>query len=206
MTEMTDANQSYLDSINFSDSAIEYLAGLLEKQNCEGIGVRLFIMNPGTPEAETCLSYCRPGEEKDGDVTSETSAFTLFFEGRSLRFLEAATVDFNKDKLGGQLTIKAPNSRVPQVSDDSPLEDKVNYILWNEVNPSLAAHGGQVSLMELTDDNIAVLQFGGGCQGCSQLDLTLKEGVEKTLIGQLPDLAGVRDITDHSDTSNAYFQ
>lgn len=204
---MTDSNQqNYLDSITFSESAIDYLAGLLEKQDCEGISVRMFIMNPGTPEAETCLSYCRPGEEKDDDVRSENRSFAIYFEGRSLRFLEDATVDFNKDKMGGQLTIKAPNSRVPQVSDDSPLEDKVNYILWNEINPSLAAHGGQVTLTELTEDNIAVLQFGGGCQGCSQLDLTLKEGVEKTLLGQLPELVGVSDITDHSDTSNAYFR
>ena len=203
---MTDSTQTYLDSIHFSDGAVEYLAGLLEKQNCDGIGVRMFIMNPGTPEAETCLSYCRPGEEKEGDVESQTSAFSIFFEGRSLRFLENASVDYNKDKMGGQLTIKAPNSRVPQVSDDSPLEDKVNYILWNEVNPALGAHGGQVSLVELTDDQFAVLRFGGGCQGCSQLDLTLKEGVEKSLMGQLPNLAGVRDITDHSDTSNAYFR
>ncbi len=203
---MTDATQIYLNSITFSDSAVDYLAGLLEKQDCEGIGVRMFIMNPGTPEAETCLSYCRPGEEKENDVKSETSAFSIFFEERSLRFLEDATVDFNKDKMGGQLTIKAPNSRVPQVSDDSPLEDKVNYILWNEVNPGLAAHGGQVSLVEMTDNNIAVLQFGGGCQGCSQLDLTLKDGVERSLMNQLPELAGVKDITDHSDTSNAYFR
>ena len=106
--------------------------------------------------------------------------------------------------MGGQLTIRAPNSRTPRVSEDSPLEDKVNYILWSEINPGLASHGGQVSLMEL-DEGVAVLQFGGGCQGCSMLDVTLKDGVEKTLMENLPDLKGVRDITDHSDSSNAYY-
>jgi Fe/S biogenesis protein NfuA len=55
-------------------------------------------------------------------------------------------------------------------------------VLYNEVNPSLAAHGGEVSLVKLTDDNYAVLQFGGGCQGCSAVDITLKDGVEKTLL------------------------
>ena len=203
---MPETTNEYLDSITVTDSAKEYLAGLLEKQDCEGIAVRMFVMHPGTPEAETCLSYSRPGEEKEDDVISPGEKFNIYFEQRSMRFLEGALVDFNTDRMGGQLTIKAPNSRVPKVDDDSPLEDKVNYILWNEVNPSLAAHGGQVSLMEMTAENVAVLQFGGGCQGCSQLDLTLKEGVEKTLISQLPELAGVRDITDHSDTSNAYFR
>ena len=92
---------------------------------------------------------------------------------------------------------------MPKVSDDSPVEDKINYILHSEVNPGLAAHGGNVSLVDIVD-GVAVLQFGGGCQGCGMVDLTLKEGVEKTLMEKIPELKGVRDVTDHSDTSNAY--
>ncbi|MCG8401493.1 MAG: NifU family protein, partial [Firmicutes bacterium] len=105
-----------------------------------------------------------------------------------------------------QLTIKAPNAKLPQVNADSPLEDRINYILYNEVNPSLAAHGGEVSLVEVTADNIAVLQFGGGCQGCGMVEATLKDGVEKSLMEQVPELTAVRDMTDHTDRSNAYFK
>ena len=113
-------------------------------------------------------------------------------------------MDFAEDKFGGQLTIRAPNSRLPNVTDDSPIEDKVNYLLYNEINPGLASHGGVVSLAEIDADGYAVLEFGGGCQGCSAVDLTLKEGVEKTLMDKIPELKGVKDVTDHSDTSNAY--
>ena len=120
-------------------------------------------------------------------------------------FLEEAVVDFAQDQMGGQLTIKAPNAKMPQVNDDSPLEDRINYLLYNEVNPSLAAHGGEVSLVEITDDKFAVLRFGGGCQGCSAVSVTLKDGVEKTLLQELPQLKGVRDLTDHSDRSNAFY-
>ena len=88
---------------------------------------------------------------------------------------------------------------------DSPIEDRINYLLYNEVNPSLAAHGGDVSLVEVTEDNFAILRFGGGCQGCSAVSITLKDGVEKTLTEQIPELAGVRDMTDHTDRSNAYY-
>ena len=192
-------------SVDITASAQTYLAGLVAKQEGD-VSVRMFVLNPGTPEAETCLSYCRPGEEQDDDEILELEAFKVYFEKRSVLYLEDAKVDYAEDKMGGQLTIRAPNSRVPKVSDDSPLEDRVNYILWNEVNPGLASHGGQVSLIEIAEGSVAVLKFGGGCQGCSQLDLTLKEGVEKTLLAQLPELTGVRDITDHSDTSNAYYQ
>ena len=50
-----------------------------------------------------------------------------------------------------------------------------------------------------------MLQFGGGCQGCGMVDMTLKDGVEKTLLEQLPQLKGVRDVTDHTNTENAYY-
>ena len=82
--------------------------------------------------------------------------------------------------MGGQLTIKAPNAKMPRVDENSPLEDRINYVLYNEVNPALAAHGGEVSLVEVTEDDFAVLRFGGGCQGCSAVDITLKDGVERT--------------------------
>lgn len=192
-------------SVEVTESAQEYLAGLLAKQGEEGVAVRMFVLNPGTPEAETCLSYCRPGEADEEDEYIDFDALRMYFEKRSIKFLEDAKVDFAADKMGGQLTIRAPNSRLPQVSEDSPLEDKVNYVLWNEINPSLASHGGQVALVEVSDDSHAVLEFGGGCQGCAMLDVTLKQGVETTLLQRLPELHGVRDVTDHSDTSNAYY-
>jgi Fe/S biogenesis protein NfuA len=52
----------------------------------------------------------------------------------------------------------------------------------------------------------AVLKFGGGCQGCSAVDMTLKQGVETTLKANIPELARVVDTTDHSKRENAYFK
>ena len=191
--------------VNITESAQEYLQELLAKQDAEGISIRMFVSNPGTSQAETCIAYCRPGEEQEGDEVVEYAGFKAYFEGRSLPFLEDAKVDYAADQMGGQLTIRAPNSKMPQVTDDSPVEDRINYVLYNDVNPGLAAHGGQVELQEFTQDGYAILKFGGGCQGCSAVDLTLKEGVEKTLKEKIPELAGVRDMTDHTDKSNAYY-
>ena len=190
--------------VTITQSAQDYLAELLEKQD-DALGVRVFINQPGTPRAETCIAYCREGDVLEGDEERQLEQFKVWYEGRSLPFLEDALVDYSKDRMGGQLTIKAPNAKMPRVSDDSPMEDRINYVLYNEVNPALAAHGGEVSLVEVTDDDFAVLRFGGGCQGCSAVDMTLKDGVEKTLLEQLPQLKGVRDMTDHTDTSNAYY-
>ena len=192
--------------VNITEDAQEYLSELLNKQDVEGIAVRIFILDAGTPRAETCISFCRPGEEKSDDEIKSFKDFKAFIELRSIPFLEDAIVDFQKDSMGGQLTIKAPNSRMPKITDDSSLEDRINYVLYNEINPGLAAHGGNVSLEEIFEESIAILRFGGGCQGCGMVDVTLKEGVEKTLLGQIPQLTEVRDVTDHSVTENSYYQ
>ena len=190
--------------IDITDSAQVYLAELLEKQNVEGIAVRIFITQPGTPYAETCLAYCRPGEEEPADVLLGLEKINVYLDKNSLAFLEEAVVDFNADRMGGQLTIKAPNAKMPKVNADSPLEDRINYVLYSEINPGLAAHGGEIKLVELTEQQYAVLAFGGGCQGCAAVDLTLKDGVEKTLMERIPELAGIRDVTDHSEIGRAH--
>lgn len=191
--------------ITITESAQEYLVGLLAKQDAEVRGIRVFINDPGTPRAETCIAYCREADIKGDDERREFNGFDAWFEARSLPFLEDALVDYAKDRMGGQLTIKAPNAKLPKVDASSSLADRINYILHNEVNPQLAAHGGEVRLVELLEEGVAVLQFGGGCQGCGMVDATLKHGVEKSLLEQLPELKGVRDVTDHSVRTNAYY-
>ena len=191
--------------IEISASAQTYLEGLLTKQDDDDVSIRIFVAQPGTPQAETCIAYCRPGEEQEGDIAVEYAGFRAWFEGRSEAYLEDAQVDYQEDQMGGQLTIKAPNARVPKVGPDAPIEDRINYVLYNEINPGRAAHGGTVSLVEITPESKAVLQFGGGCQGCSAVDITLKSSVETTLLEQVPELTGVIDHTDHTVTENAYY-
>lgn len=196
-------------TITVTESAENYLAELLAKQEVEGIAVRMFVTQPGTPYAESCLAYCRPDEIIEDDETIDLSLFRVYLEKNSVPYLEEALVDFSEDRMGGQLTIKAPNSKVPKVSDDSPIAEQINYILYSDINPGLASHGGEVKLIEViegAEGNIAILQFGGGCQGCSAVDMTLKDGVEKTLVERVSGLIGVRDVTDHTVTDNAYYK
>lgn len=192
--------------VEITESAQVYLAELLEKQSVEGIAVRIFITQPGTKYAETCLAYCRPEEVNSNDEIQKTDVLTAYIDSLSIPYLDESIIDFAKDRMGGQLTIKAPNAKLPKVTADSPAQERINYILQTEINPGLASHGGEVSLTELTDDGIAVLVFGGGCQGCSAIDVTLKEGVEATLVERIPEVTGVRDATDHSEGENAFYK
>ena len=191
--------------INLTEAAEGYLADLLSKQDTPGIGIRVFITQPGTPYAETCIAYCKPGEEKPEDRTIKLDSFDVWIDSVSEPFLEDAVVDFATDRMGGQLTIKAPNAKVPMVNDDSPLNERINYLLQTEINPGLASHGGEVKLIDVVEDGVAVLQFGGGCQGCGMADVTLKEGIEKTMIARIPEITAVRDVTDHTVKENAFY-
>lgn len=208
---VNNAESSELTSnLVITESAQAYLRELLAKQNSEGIGVRIFVENPGTPRAECCMAYCTLGEEKAEDVRIDYEGFPAYVDSRSVSYLVDAVIDYNKDRMGGQLTFKAPRSKVPNISPDSPIEERINHVLFAEVNPGLAAHNGNVSLLECYNDPehgwTAVLKFGGGCQGCSAVDMTLKQGVETTLKAQIPELARVMDSTDHSKKDNAYFK
>ncbi|MFT6955570.1 MAG: Fe/S biogenesis protein NfuA [Halieaceae bacterium] len=190
--------------ITVTESAQVYLRELLDRQDGKMLGIRVFINSPGTPKAETCIAYCRQEDVQEADDKLELLHLVAYIDERSIPFLEGALVDYSKDRMGGQLTIKAPNSKTPYVDESSPIEDRINYILYDEINPSLASHGGEVSLLEVTDNKVAILKFGGGCQGCSSVDVTLKHGVEKTLLERIPELTAINDQTDHSDNSAAY--
>ena len=82
--------------ITITESAQEYLAELLSKQE-DALGVRVFINDPGTPRAETCIAYCRPGEEENKDISVEYDGFRAWFEEKSIKYLEDAEVDYKSD-------------------------------------------------------------------------------------------------------------
>lgn len=186
--------------------AQEYLAALLAKQDVPGIGARVFVEKPGTPMAECCMSYCAPDEVIPTDIQLQCQGFIAYVDAPSVPYLVDAVIDYSKDRMGGQLTFKAPHSRLPKLGGNPSKTELINYILHAEVNPSLASHGGNVMLIEMIDDDsTAVLKFGGGCQGCSAVNVTLKDGVEKSLLEKVPGLKKVIDETDHSQRQNAYY-
>ena len=163
------------------------------------------VSQPGTPAASCELSFCEASDASPDDQVITLEGFDLYVESASVPFLEEAQMAFEKDATGGELVVKAPNLRGAEPDDTSSLADKINYLLASEVNPSLASHGGQVSLESVTDEGVVTLQFGGGCHGCGMVGVTLKEGVEKTLKGKLPEITEVRDATDHSTGENPYY-
>lgn len=190
--------------IHITDAAQEHFAKLLANQE-RGTQIRVFVINPGTPAAECGVSYCPPDAVEATDTELQFEKLSAFVDELSAPYLDDAEIDFVTDQLGSQLTLKAPNAKMRKVDDNAPLMERVEYLLQSQINPQLAGHGGRVMLMEITDDNLAILQFGGGCNGCSMVDVTLKEGIEKELLLKFPELKGVRDLTEHQRGEHSYY-
>lgn len=190
--------------IRISDAAQEHFAELLFNHEF-GTHIRLFVINPGRSNAECGVSYCPPGAVEATDTHLKFDKISAYVDEISFPYLQDAEIDFVTEQLGSQLTLKAPNAKMRQVSDDASLMERVEDLLEWKINPQLAAHGGQVTLIEITDDMLAILQFGGGCNGCSMVDYTLKEGIEKELLEALPELKGVRDLTEHQRGEHSYY-
>ncbi len=191
--------------IRISEAAQAHFVKLLEKQ-AAGTNIRVFVVNPGTVSAECGVSYCPVDSLEESDLRLPFNGFEAVVDAESQPFLVDAEIDFVTDQMGSQLTLKAPNAKVRKVSDNAPLKERVQYVIDAEINPQLANHNGRVSIVELTNDGVAILQFGGGCNGCSQVDLTLKEGIEKELLNRFPgELNGVRDVTDHQRGEHSYY-
>jgi len=84
------------------------------------------------------------------------------------------------------------------------LKTRVQELIDSMINPAVAGHGGFVELVDVQDNRVN-LQMGGGCQGCGAADVTLKQGIERLIKEEIPEVAEVLDATDHSAGSNPYY-
>ena len=94
---------------------------------------------------------------------------------------------------------------IPRPGLDTPTAHAIQRLLDEQINPAVASHGGFISLIDAQED-IAYIELGGGCQGCGMADVTLKQGVEKTILEMIPEISVVRDVTDHASGDNPYYR
>jgi Fe/S biogenesis protein NfuA len=200
-----------VDMLTVTSAAEQHFAQLIVQEGVPGTQIRIAVSEPGTPAAEVAITFCPPGQEQVSDGVQMSGSVYFFIEEAALPFLNDATIDFTPDAVGGgELLIRAPQlkTKLDVAKDTAHLafSEQITYLIETEINPSLAAHGGRVSLVEFVEDEgLAVLAFSGGCQGCGMANVTLKQGIEKTLTLLLPFVLAVRDVTDHQSGKNPYY-
>lgn len=190
--------------IELSEPALVHFRRLLQSQGGDAIGIRISAIHPGTPKADARLEFCEPGDLQGDEWSLDCQGFTLFVDADSASWLEGAQVDYAGNATGGQLTIRAPKIKGQVPGEGATLVERVQYLLDTEINPMLAAHKGRVALEGIDEDKVVYLRFGGGCHGCGMVDLTLKNGIEKTMRERIPEVTAIRDATDHASGAAPY--
>lgn len=188
--------------IQISDSAQAHFRKLIEREDLPGMGVRLAAIHPGLPNADVRLEFAEPRDLRGDEWAIDCEGFTLWLDADSAPFLDGAEIDYTTQATGGQLQIRAPRIKGEAPPESASLVERVRWIVDQEINPQLAEHRGHVAVQEVTAAGVVVLRFGGGCHGCGMADVTLKQGIEKTLLEKVPGVTAVRDATDH-DTGQA---
>ena len=151
-----------------------------------------------------------------GDVVQSDDELPVVVPSAAVDRLQGATLDFVTDASGeGGLVVVNPNTptaptlsglgSIPEVDLSDPFAQRVVSVLEQQVNPSIASHGGRADLVAVEDSSV-YLRLSGGCQGCGMAKATLSQGIEVILREAIPEIANVVDVTDHADGTNPFYQ
>jgi len=170
---------------------------ILELQRAKGLSdVAVRVLVPDVAARRYGLRFVPRDEQTEDDVRIESDEVVLLVDSVSASRLGEATLDFVEDLHRSGFRLDNPGN--PSLTE---FATRVQRVIDEQINPMVAEHGGMVLLIEAEDARV-VLEFGGGCQGCGMADLTLKEGVEKVLRQEVPEIL---DATDHASGSNPYY-
>ncbi len=159
--------------------------------------------SPLSPEYDFALVDESPSET---DVVLEEEGFRVLVDAASAKKMEGGTVEWTETDTGAGFEVRNPNVRgLGQVEPTGDLAARVKQVLERRVNPAVAGHGGEIHLVDIEDD-VVYIEMSGGCQGCGLAAVTLKQGVEKMLREEIPEIAGVVDATNHARGTNPYYQ
>jgi Fe/S biogenesis protein NfuA len=154
------------------------------------------------------------------DVVQEHDDLTIVIPHDSVDRLRGATLGMSRDLLNPGMAITNPNRPAPPPSPSpavgmgigkkpadlsGPVAQRVTQVLEQQINPSIASHGGEAQLVAVEDDTV-YLRLGGGCVGCGMASVTLSQGIEVAIKDAVPEITTVVDVTDHASGTNPYYE
>lgn len=190
-------------NISFTKSAREKIKDYIKNQeSAEEQFLRISV--PGSQNGQYTYQFFLDEASKFGatDIVSETDGFKLVVDEKHVSKIDGALVDWVDSVSGSGFKVDAPKKST--VNYDSPVEDRIRNLFEDEINVSLASHGGRVELLEVRGTQ-AILKLSGGCQGCASSTATLKQGIEVRIREVAPEIHEVIDATDHASGTNPYF-
>ncbi len=185
--------------LTVTDAAKEKIRSVIEDQGMEVEGLRISINGRSASAFEYGLGL--EVELDPGDVVVDCGDFKVLIDPESAENLKGAIIDYVEDLNSNGFKIDNPNTP----TWDNPKAQAIQQLIDERINPAVASHGGQIDLLDVTDDSIYI-HMGGGCQGCGMANVTLKHGIEGMIQEHFPEIKNIIDTTDHASGTNPYYE
>jgi len=146
------------------------------------------------------------------DWSAEPNGLALVVPSESIEKMRGAVLDVGE----GGMVIENPNHPPAPAAASPPMAgppadlsgdvaQRILQVLEQQINPSIAAHGGRADLVAV-EDEAAYLRLSGGCAGCGMATVTLSQGIEVAIRESVPEIIRVVDVTDHAAGTNPYYE
>jgi Fe/S biogenesis protein NfuA len=190
------------DVLTVTEVATNQIKRILEQEELSDQAVRVGLVRTSPTNFQYQLEFCDRGDKQDDDFVFEQDDVMFYVAGEGLEQLRGTSLDYVDTGLSAGFKFDNPNK--PKLLSD-PIAERVHRVIQERVNPGVASHGGEVTLLDVKDGT-AYVKLGGGCQGCGQADATVKDGITSLICGEVPEIHTVLDVTDHAAGTNPYFQ
>ncbi len=184
--------------LTVTEAAQEKIHAVIEAEEVEVEGLRISIQGKTATAFQYSLGLAT--EAQPEDIVVECGRFNVLVDAESAPDLKGAVIDYVDDLNASGFNIENPNTP----TWDNPKAQKIQELIDERINPAVAAHGGQIELLNVDDDSIYI-HMGGGCQGCGMANVTLKHGIEAMIQEVFPEIKHVVDTTDHASGTNPYY-
>ncbi|MCG9127190.1 iron-sulfur cluster assembly accessory protein [Candidatus Poribacteria bacterium] len=184
--------------LDITPTAKEKIQSVIASEDVEVEGLRISIEGRNATSFQYSLGLAT--EAEDGDIVIDNGSFKVLVDSNSASDLKGAVIDYVEDLNSSGFKIDNPNTP----TWDNPKAQKIQELIDERINPAVAAHGGQIELLNVEDDAIYI-HMGGGCQGCGMANVTLKHGIEGMIQEVFPEIKRVIDTTDHAAGDNPYY-
>ena len=195
-----DSTNKETTTITLTEAAAEKVQAIIEQESYDEIaGLRVSINGQKANEFEYALGL--EVEARPDDLVIESKGVKVLVDPASFKNLGGSALDYVDDLNASGFRVDNPN----QPTWEDPRAQEIQLVIDNQINPSVASHGGYIQLLDVQDETIYV-HMGGGCQGCGMAKATLKQGVERIIKDHFPEINHVIDTTDHAAGTNPYYQ
>jgi Fe/S biogenesis protein NfuA len=207
----TDTASSVAVPLRVSEAALaQVLSILAAEDDPESLGLRVEVTGVRGVEYAYDLAFEERSRAEADDLVYNQGELVVMIPAESADPRWGATLDLPSAEGQGGLVIRNPNrpdplSQFDAVELSGTVDERIQQLLDQQINPALASHGGFARLEEVVDGSKAVVTMGGGCQGCAVSAMTLRDGISKSILEHVPEITEVVDATDHAAGENPFY-